>query len=97
MKKNQNQEILEDNKENTKENLRAVYDIPVVITVVLGSAQMNISQLLKLAKGSVVELDRNVGEQLDLLVNGKKVAKGEVVIVEDRIGITLTEIIRDNI
>ena len=78
-----------------KKQLQPVYDIPVDITVVLGKTKMTINQMLKLAKGSVVELDKNVGEPIDVLVNGKKVARGEVVIVDDKIGITLTEITKD--
>jgi len=78
-----------------KKQLQPVYDIPVDITVVLGKTKMTINQMLKLAKGSVVELYKNVGEPIDVLVNGKKVARGEVVIVDDKIGITLTEITKD--
>ena len=75
-------------------NLEAVYDIPVHISVILGRTTMPISQLLKLGKGAVIELDRNVGEAIDIHVNNRLVAKGEVVIVENRIGITITEIIK---
>jgi flagellar motor switch protein FliN/FliY len=75
-------------------NLEAVYDIPVQISVVLGKTVMPISQLLKLGRGAVVELDRNVGEAIDIYVNNRLVAKGEVVIVDNKIGITLTEIIK---
>jgi len=78
-------------------NLEAVYDIPVDISVVLGKTILSVSQVLKLGKGSVVELDKNIGEPVEMLVNGKLVAKGEVVIVEDKVGITLTEIIKDNL
>jgi flagellar motor switch protein FliN/FliY len=55
---------------------------------------MPINQLLKLGKGAVIELDRNVGEAIDIYVNNHLVAKGEVVIIENRIGITLTELIK---
>lgn len=75
-------------------SLEAVYDIPVQISVVLGRAVMPISQLLKLGRGAVVELDRKVGEAIDILVNDRLVARGEVVLVENKIGITLTEIIK---
>ncbi len=77
-------------------NLKAVYDIPVQISVVLGKATMPINQLLKLGKGAVIELDRNVGEAIDIYVNNRLVAKGEVVIVENKIGITLTEVIKSD-
>lgn len=76
-------------------NLEAVYDIPVNITVLLGSAKMTVNQLLKLGKGSVVELDKGVGDPVEVFVNNRLVAKGEVVIVEDKVGITLTEIPKD--
>lgn len=75
-------------------DLKSVYEIPVQISVVLGKTSMPISQLLKLGRGAVVELDRKVGEAVDVFVNDRLIAKGEVVIVEDRIGITMTEIIK---
>ena len=74
--------------------LENVYDIPVQVTVILGKTQMQVSQLLKLGRGAVIELDRKVGEPIDILVNNRLVARGEVVVVEDRIGITMTEIIK---
>lgn len=75
-------------------SLEAVYDVPVNISVVLGKTSMQVNQLLKLGRGAVVELDRKVGEPIDILVNNRLVARGEIVVVEDRIGVTLTEIIR---
>ena len=75
-------------------NLEAVYDIPVEVTVVLGRTSMPISNVLKLGRGAVVELDRKIGESVDVFVNERLVARGEVVIVEDRIGITMTEIMK---
>lgn len=74
--------------------LEAVQDIPVQISVVLGQTSMQVNQLLKLGRGAVVELDRKVGEPIDIFVNNRLVARGEVVVVEDRIGITMTEIIK---
>jgi len=74
--------------------LEAVYDIPVQVSAVLGKASMQVSQLLKLGRGAVVELDRKVGEAIDIYVNNRLVARGEVVIVEDRLGVTMTEIIK---
>ena len=74
--------------------LEAVYDIPVQVSAVLGKATMQVSQLLKLGRGAVVELDRKVGEAIDIYVNNRLVARGEVVIVEDRLGVTMTEIIK---
>ena len=83
-------------KEGSADNvtLEAVYDIPVQVSVILGSTSMQVSQLLKLGRGAVVELNRKVGEPIDILVNGRLIAKGEVVVVEDRIGVTMTEIIK---
>lgn len=72
----------------------AVYNVPVQISAVLGRAIMPVSQLLKLGRGAVVELDRRVGESVDIYVNNRLVARGEVVIVEERLGITMTEIIK---
>ena len=74
--------------------LDAVYDIPVQMAAVLGKATMQVSQLLKLGRGAVVELDRKVGEAIDIYVNNRLVARGEVVVVDDRLGVTMTEIIK---
>tara|TARA_R110002110_G_scaffold284987_1_gene499214 strand:+ start:16939 stop:17346 length:408 start_codon:yes stop_codon:yes gene_type:complete len=74
--------------------LGAVYDIPVQIAAVLGTSQMQVSQLLKLGRGAVVELDRKVGEAIDIYVNNRLVARGEVVVVNERLGVTMTEIIK---
>jgi len=74
--------------------LDAVYDIPVQVSAVLGKSTMQVSQLLKLGRGAVVELDRKVGEAIDIYVNNRLVARGEVVVVEDRLGVTMTEIIK---
>src|SRR5512139_3806592 len=74
--------------------LEAVYDIPVQVSAVLGRATMEVRQLLKLGRGAVVELDRKVGEAIDIYVNNRLVARGEVVVVEDRLGVTMTEIVK---
>jgi len=74
--------------------LEAVYEIPVQVSAVLGKATMQVSQLLKLGRGAVVELDRKVGEAIDIYVNNRLVARGEVVVVDDRLGVTMTEIIK---
>ena len=76
-------------------DLEAVIDVPVQVSAVLGKATMQVSQLLKLGRGAVVELDRKVGEAIDIYVNNRLVARGEVVIVDDRLGVTMTEIIKD--
>lgn len=76
------------------EDLGAVYGIPVQVSAVLGMAEMPVSNLLKLGRGAVIELNRKVGEPIDIYVNNRLVARGEVVVVEDRLGITMTEIIK---
>jgi len=81
--------------EHTASDLAAVYDVPVNIQAVLGRAQVEVSSLLRLTKGSVIELDRKVGEAIDIYVNNRLVARGEVVIVDERLGVTMTEIIKD--
>lgn len=75
-------------------SLEAVYDIPVNLSVVLGRTNMQVNQLLKLGRGAVIELDKKVGEPIDILVNNRLIARGEIVVVEDRIGVTMTEIIK---
>ena len=76
--------------------LEAVFDIPVQVSAVLGKATMQVNQLLKLGRGAVVELDRKVGEAVDIYVNNRLVARGEVVIVDERLGVTMTEIIKSD-
>jgi flagellar motor switch protein FliN/FliY len=76
------------------DDLGAVFDIPVQLSAVLGKTTMPVSQLLRLGRGAVVELDRKVGESIDILVNNRLVARGEVVILDDRLGVTMTEIIK---
>lgn len=78
----------------TAANLEAVFDVNVNVSAILGKSKMEVSQLLKLTKGSVVELDRKIGEAIDIFVNDRLVARGEVVLVEDRLGITMTEIVK---
>ena len=78
-------------------DLEAVYDIPVQVSAVLGRATMQVSQLLKLGRGAVVELDRKLGEAVDIYVNNRLVARGEVVMVGDnRLGVTMTEIVKSD-
>lgn len=80
--------------EKSAADLEAVFDVPVRISVVLGRTKMPISNLLKMDVGSVVELDRQVGEAIDIYVNERLVARGEIVLVEERLGVTMTEIIK---
>jgi len=77
-------------------DLEAVLDVPVHVSAVLGRTRMDIGDLLKLGPGTVLELDRKVGESIDIFVNNRLVARGEVVLVEDRLGITMTEIIKSD-
>ena len=87
-------EYVGDGEEKSATDLAPVFDVPVSISAVLGKAQMSVAQLLKLAQGSVLELDRKVGEAIDIYVNTRLVARGEVVIVDERLGVTMTEIIK---
>ena len=75
-------------------DLEAVFDVPVQVSAVLGRARMDIGELLKLGPGTVLELDRKVGEAIDIYVNNRLVARGEVVLVEEKLGVTMTEIIK---
>ena len=79
----------------TASDLAPVFDVPVSISAVLGRATMSVAQLLQLQSGSVLDLDRKVGEAIDIYVNNRLVARGEVVIVDERLGVTMTEIIKD--
>ncbi len=74
-------------------NLETILDIPVTLSMELGRTKMTINNLLKLNQGSVVELERLAGEPLDVLVNGCMVAHGEVVVVNDRFGVRLTDVL----
>src|SRR6476620_10952152 len=76
------------------EDLEAVFDVPVQVSAVLGRARMEVGELLKLGPGTVLELDRKVGEAIDIYVNNRLVARAEVVLVEDKLGVTMTEIIK---
>jgi flagellar motor switch protein FliN/FliY len=75
-------------------DLEALFDVPVQVSAVLGRAKMDVGNLLKLGPGTVLELDRKVGEAIDIYVNNRLVARGEVVLVEDKLGVTMTEIIK---
>jgi flagellar motor switch protein FliN/FliY len=78
----------------TKETqVEALLDVNVEITAVLGTSMMPISQILKLGRGAVVELNRSVGEDIEVHANNRMVAHGEVVVIEDRLGVNLTNIV----
>jgi len=81
--------------EKAAADLAPVFDVPVKIQAVLGRTQLEVSELLRLSPGSVLELDRRVGEAIDIYVNNRLVARGEIVPVDDRLGVTMTEIIKD--
>ena len=78
----------------TAKKMEMVYDIPVTVTAVLGKTQLPIHQLLNMEEGSVLELDKKVGDCIDIYVNDKMIAKGELVAQGDKLGITLTEILK---
>lgn len=84
----------DDDQPKSAADLAPVFDVPVNISAVLGKAHVSVAQLMKLGAGSVLELDRKVGEAIDIFVNNRLVARGEVVVVEDRLGVTMTEIIK---
>lgn len=94
----EDEESVEDSQNSSStanpEDLAAVYDVPVQVSAVLGRANMQVNQLLKMGRGAVIELDRKVGEAIDVYVNNRLVARGEVVVVDDHLGITMTEIIK---
>ena len=77
-------------------DLEAVYDISVRVSAVLGKSVMPVGDLLKLGRGSKVDLDRKVGEAIDIYVNNRLVARGEVVVVDDKLGVTMTEIVKSD-
>jgi flagellar motor switch protein FliN/FliY len=85
-----------DAQSKTAADLEAVFDVPVNVSAILGRARMEVSDLLKLGVGSVLELDRKVGEAIDIYVNNRLVARGEVVLVEEKLGVTMTEIIKSD-
>jgi flagellar motor switch protein FliN/FliY len=80
--------------DKTAADLEAVFDVPVRVSVVLGRARVPVANLLKMDVGTVVELDRQVGEAVEIYVNERLVARGEIVLVESRLGVTMTEIVK---
>ena len=89
-------ELTDDDEIRMASDLEPVYEIPVQVSAVLGKTRMQVSDLLKLGQGTVVELDRRVGEAIDIYVNNRLVARGEVVVLEDKLGITMTEIFKSD-
>lgn len=88
-------QTLADDDEKAATDLAPVFDVPVNVSAVLGKTHIELNSLLKLKAGSVVELERKVGEAIDIYVNDRLVARGEIVVVDDRLGVTMTEIIKD--
>jgi flagellar motor switch protein FliN/FliY len=84
---------LKDESGNDAVNMNAILDVPVTISMEIGRTRINIRNLLQLNQGSVVELDRLAGEPMDVLVNGTLIAQGEVVVVNEKFGLRLTDII----
>ena len=78
----------------THENIGLIMDVPLEVTVELGRTRKSISEILDFAPGTIIELDKIAGEPIDVLVNGKFVAKGEVVVIEESFGVRVTEIIK---
>ena len=78
---------------NASPNLDVLLDVPVKLTVELGACQLPMREVLRLATGSVVQLDKIADSPVDLFVNQRRIARGEVVVVEDRFGIKITEIL----
>jgi flagellar motor switch protein FliN/FliY len=77
-----------------KENIELIMDVPLEVTVELGKTNKSIKEILEFAPGTIIELNKIAGEPIDVLVNGKYVAKGEVVVIEENFGIRVTEIIK---
>jgi flagellar motor switch protein FliN/FliY len=80
--------------ERTAMDLERVFDVPVRVSVILGRTRIPVASLLKMNVGTVVELDRQVGEAVEIYVNDRLVARGEIVLVDNRLGVTMTEIIK---
>ena len=75
-------------------DLEAVLDVPITVTAILGTKRMAIADIVRLGAGSVLELERQVGEPIDLYVDGRLIARGEVVLADERLAITMTDIVK---
>lgn len=78
----------------SENDLEAVLDVPITVTAILGTKRMAIADIVRLSAGSVLELDRQVGEPIDLYVDGRLIARGEVVLADERLAITMTDIVK---
>jgi flagellar motor switch protein FliN/FliY len=74
----------------------SIYEVTVEITAILGTSMMPISQILKLGRGAVVELDRRVGENIELRANNQLIARGDIVVLDEMLGVSLTEIVKSS-
>ncbi len=88
-------EVEEERREKFAADLEPVFDVPVSVQAVIGRTTMEVSELMHLGPGSILELDRRVGEAIDIYVNSRLVARGEIVVVDERLGVTMTEIIKN--
>ena len=79
-----------------QENIDLIMDVPLEVTVELGRTKKSIKEILEIAPGTIIELDKLAGEPVDVIVNGKLVAKGEVVVIEENFGVRVTDIIKEN-
>lgn len=97
LKKTDDRELLPELAEanSRKPMLESIYDVPVKLTAVLGKTRMNIADLMALDAGSIIELDRRVGEPIDLYVNDRLIARGELVMIEGVLGVTMTEVVKE--
>lgn len=82
---------------DTDKNPEAIYDIPVRVSTVLGKSPIQVRNLLRLGSNAVVELDHKIGEPVEIYVNDQLVARGELTVLEDRLGVNLTEIIQTDL
>jgi len=80
--------------QKTAADLEQMFDVPVTVSAVLGQTMLPVGAVMKLGPGSLLELDRRVGEAIDIFVNNRLVARGEVVLVDDKLGVTMTEIVK---
>jgi flagellar motor switch protein FliN/FliY len=80
----------------TAADLEHVFDVPVTVSAVLGRTRLEIASLVALGPGAVLELDRRVGEPIDVFVNNRLVARGEVVLIDEKLGVTMTEIVKSD-
>lgn len=89
-------ELGDDETASTSRGETSIDDVPVKIAAVLGKTRMDVAQLKTLGDGAIIELDRKVGEPIDLYVNDRLIARGELVLVDGALGVTMTEIVRED-